>query len=255
MAKPQPVRDALLAVSLLTIVPTGARWPADGDTQVAAWFPLVGLAIGAIGYALAHAASVFDAQVRAPYVVAAVIVIVWALLTRGLHWDGLADVADGYWGSEDQTRRLEIMADSATGAFGTAAVALAAILEVAALGAIVSTPHELPLLIIPVVGRCSATAAAWLGTPARPGGLGASVMRRPGAGAVVIALIPLAFALGCMWWAFGVFGLAFVAGGLVLALATPHLLAKRFGGVTGDVMGASVLVTEILLFATFALLG
>lgn len=254
MPKVLPLRDARLAVSLLTVVPTGVDWPVDGDTQVAAWFPAVGVCIGAVGWGLAHVATRLGEPARAPYLVAALIVAVWAVCTRGLHWDGLADVADAYWGSHDPPRRLEIMADSTVGAFGGTAIVLVAVVEVAALGAILSISRELPLLIVPIVARFSATAAAWLGSPARPGGLGRSVMGRPTIGGLVIASLPLIFALAAMSWAYGAVGATFAAAGLLLALVVPHLIARRFGGVTGDVMGASVLLTETLLFAVFALL-
>lgn len=247
------MRDAGLALSLLSVVPTATRWPDEGGTQAAAWFPAVGAVFGLLGYALIKLANLAGLTPRAPYVVAGLIVGVWALGSRLLHWDGLADVADGYWGSADPHRRLEIMADSHTGAFGATAVTLVALLEVTAVGAIVAAPHELPLLLVPVVSRFSATAAAWLGNPARDGGLGRSVVGRPTTMALVIGVVPLAGALVGMWIGFHWLGLALGAGGIVLAFVVPHVLARRFGGVTGDVMGASVLITEALLFAAFAL--
>jgi len=186
-------------------------------------------------------------------VIAALIVLLWAALTRLLHYDGLADVADGYWGSHDASRRLEIMSDSHTGAFGAAAVSLVSILMVASVGSILGAPHELPLLIVPVFSRFAATAAAWLGRPARPGGLGRSVMGRPTALAVLLAAVALGLATFAAWLGFHGVGLLLSAIGLILALSVPHVLALRFGGVTGDVMGASVLITEALLFTAFAL--
>lgn len=248
-----PVRDARLATSLLTFVPTGVAWPAGERAQVAAWFPAVGALFGLVGYAIVKLSGLIGAQSRASYLVAAVVVCVWALMSRLLHWDGLADVADGYWGAHEPARRLEIMSDSCTGAFGAAAVTLVALLEVAAIGIIVAVPHELPLLLIPVFSRFSATAAAWLGTPARPGGLGRSVMGAPSALGLLIALVPLAAAVGGMWFGFHLPGLALAGCFLVVAFGVPHVLARRFGGVTGDVMGASVLLTEAILFAAFAL--
>ncbi|MDR3687224.1 MAG: adenosylcobinamide-GDP ribazoletransferase [Coriobacteriia bacterium] len=253
MAEQHPMRDAGLAVSLLSVVPTSSRWPDDGRTQVAGWFPAVGVLYGVLGYAIVKAADYLRVTPKAPYVVAALAVIAWALMSRLLHWDGLADVADGFWGSHDRERRLEIMADSHTGAFGAAAVTLLALLEVAAIGAIVAAPHELPLLLVPVISRFAATAAAWLGTPARPGGLGRSVMGAPSLLAILVAVLPLAGAILGMWIGFKIPGVLLGLFGVLVALAIPHLLSQRFGGVTGDVMGASVLITEAILFAAIAL--
>ena len=255
MSTSKPLRDAGLALSLLTGIRTPARWPEDGATQAAAWFPLVGALVGAVGYGIVKVAELLPLSPSALVVLSALVVIAWALLSRLLHWDGLADVADGYWGSPDPARRLEIMSDSHTGAFGAAAVALIAILEVAALAAILATPHELPLLVVPVFARFSATAAAWLGKPARAGGLGRSVMGTATPPSVAIVFITLAAAFAVFWVGFGVTGIALGTAGAVLALGVPHVLALRFGGVTGDVMGASVLLTEALLFAAFALVA
>ena len=254
MAEQRPLRDAGLALSLLSVIPTRARWP-EGRTQVAGWFPAVGVLYGICGYGLIKLADLAGVTQRAPYVVAALVVAVWGLGSRLLHWDGLADVADGFWGSHEPVRRLEIMADSHTGAFGATAVAFIALLEVAAIGAIASTPHELPLLLVPVLSRFSATAAAWLGTPARPRGLGRSVLGHPTTLALIVGVAPLAGAIAGMWIGFHIVGLALGVFGLILAFAVPHVLSKRFGGATGDVMGASVLITEALLFAAFALVG
>ena len=253
MATSTPLRDARLALSLLTAIRTPARWPDEGATQVAGWFPVVGLLVGAVGYGIVKIAELLSLSGSATVVLSALVVIAWALMTRLLHWDGLADVADGYWGSPHPARRLEIMSDSRTGAFGAAAVALIAILEVAAIAAILAAPHELPLLVVPVFARFSATAAAWLGKPARAGGLGRSVMGAPTVLSATIVLLTLAVAFLALWSGFGVTGVALGSAGVVLALGVPHVLALRFGGVTGDVMGASVLLTEAVLFAGFAL--
>lgn len=253
MADIHPIRRFGSALSLLTVVPTGARTPSESDPAVAAWFPAVGGGFGLVGYAIVKAAAELHIQMRAPFLVAVLIVIAWALLGRMLHWDGLADVADGFWGSHDRERRLEIMADSHTGAFGTTAVTLVAILEVAAIGVLVGQPHELFVLLVPAISRFSASACAWLGTPARSGGLGRSIMGHPSTMSVIVAVVPLSAVLGGLWIGYQALGVAAGVLGLVVAFAVPHVLAERFGGVNGDVMGASVLLTEVTIFTVMAL--
>ncbi|NTU70285.1 MAG: adenosylcobinamide-GDP ribazoletransferase [Coriobacteriia bacterium] len=247
-----PLTDAGIALTLLTSVPLRARWPESGRTHAAGWFPLVGALIGSVGYGIIKLAEYAGALQRAQYAAAAFVIIVWAVMTRLLHWDGLADVADGYWGSEDRERRLEIMSDSSVGAFGAAAVALIVVFEVAGMGSFI-TRHQLPVLVVPIIARFAATAAAWLGRPAKGGGLGRSVMGRPSAVSAIACVATLAGVCALMWPGYSVVGMVLVGVGVFYALAIPHVLSLRFGGVTGDVMGASVVLTEALLFATFAL--
>jgi adenosylcobinamide-GDP ribazoletransferase len=248
-----PIKDAGLALSLLTAIPTPATITEDSRPQVAAWFPAVGAIFGFVGWGIVHGVERLHSGTRTSFLIAALIVLAWALLSRFLHWDGLADVADGFWGSHDRERRLEIMSDSRTGAFGATAVALVALIEVTAIGAIIARPHELVVLLVPVISRFSATAGAWLGAPARPGGLGRSVIGHPNALSVLIALVPLAGVATGMWGGYDMPGLILAACGVIVALAVPHVLSSRFGGVTGDVLGASVLITETALFVAFAL--
>lgn len=256
MSRANPLRDAGLAFSLMTVVPTHATLPDDGSVpQAAGWFPMIGLALGAVGYGLVKAMETLPLRHSQPLLLATIVVAVWALLTRFLHFDGLADVADGFWGSHDPARRLEIMSDSHTGAFGATALVLATLLEVAALAAVLAAPRELPLLLVPALSRFSATAGCWLGTPARAGGLGRSVMARPTVIGALPAVAVLAVVAVGLWLGFGVAGAVLFAFGLVVALGVPHALAGRFGGVTGDVLGASVLLTEAIVFVAIALVG
>ena len=253
MTRQHYMRDAGLAISLLTAIPTPARWPGAAGTQVAGWFPAVGAIVSLTGYSLVKGAELIPQVNEVPYVIATLVVVVWALMTRMLHYDGLADVADGYWGSHDRERRLEIMSDSHTGAFGASAVSLIAILLVMSIGSILSAPHQGAILIVPIFSRFAATAAAWLGTPARAAGLGRSVMGRPTPLSALIAASTLAGGFALAWVAYGVPGFVACVIGLVFALGIPHVLSLRFGGVTGDVMGASVIITEAMMFAVFAL--
>ena len=231
---------------MLTAIPLGAKPPQDGERSgAAAYFPLVGLLVGAVPYALTVVAEAAGWHGGHTLLAAAGVMVVWGLLTRFLHWDGLADVADA-WFAPSLERRLTVLDDPRVGAFGATAIMLVGIAEFAALATLLQY-HELFLVIIPIFSRLSATFAAWFGTPARPGGLGASVMGRPSAlGALATALVVGGAAVLAVA-GYGVPGAAIAALGIVLALAIPHAIALRFGGVTGDVMGASIVLTEVAL--------
>lgn len=253
-----PWRDLARAVTLLTVVPFQVDAPQPGERSGAAgWFPLVGLALGAFTFA------VLAVSVRVFYGVsgtlAAAVLIGLAALTRGMHWDALADVADAWFVAPD--RRQEVMVDSRVGAFGATAIALVALAQasaIAELGASLSTASV--VVFAAVCGRLAATFSAWLGKAAKPGGLGSSVMGAPTVTGAVAALVAVGAAAGIALAA-GL-GAAAVAAitvlGVVFALGVPHVIAQRFGGVSGDTMGASIIVVEtsvmIVALATIALL-
>lgn len=259
MSRPRPIRDFARAVTLLTAVPVPFSHPAsaggDGDREradSASYFPLVGLAFGLALLVVVWFSNRFFYGMSG--VTAVLIVSAQALATRLLHWDGLADVADGWFVTPE--RRLDVMSDSAVGAFGAVAVAFLALLQVEALTAIATSPVTVaPVVLAPVFGRLAATFAAWLGKPAREGGLGRSVLGPPTLPGALACAAALALAFGAAWAAgASAVVLSIVGvGALVMALVVPHLVARRFGGVTGDTMGASVLLVETGVLVTILL--
>ncbi|MBS3956297.1 MAG: adenosylcobinamide-GDP ribazoletransferase [Clostridiales bacterium] len=265
----RPFRDAALALTLLTVAPLRTRLQPESRPDVAGWFPLAGALLGVmagvivllaevLANAAVHAEARGDVAVSLAWPLAACILGAWALATRFLHWDGLADTADGIGGGETTEERLEIMKDSAIGAFGAVSIVLVALAQSAAIATILASGNlalELKLAfvaIVPVIGRLSATFACWFGVPARPGGLGSSVIGRPRV-AGVAGTVSVLFACGVVLLHYGgATGLGWLLFGVLVAASVGHVLATRAGGVTGDVMGASILVTEalILLAAT-----
>lgn len=245
MARPRPIHDFALAATLLTVAPLPVR--ADGErNESASYFALVGLVLGVALLGVVWVANRYFYGLSA--VATALILFAYALLTRLMHWDGLADVMDGWFVAPE--RRLEVMSDSAVGAFGATAIAFVALLQWSALGELSATAATVaPVVLAPVAGRLAATFSAWLGKPAKPGGLGRSVMGRPSVAGVVATLAAL---VAAVWIAYAagapVATLAVVGAiGLAAALVVPHVIASRFGGVTGDTMGASVLAVETLV--------
>jgi adenosylcobinamide-GDP ribazoletransferase len=239
------VDEARAAVGLLTIVPVGRRAIADGSQAGAAlWFPLVG---GLVGVVAAAAYGLGEALLGATYG-AAFALTVSAILTGGLHHDGLADTADGLGVRGDLTRRLSVMRDPGIGAFGALALIAFALLATAALARL-SPPEAAGALIAGhALSRWAALAQLTFVAPAREDGLGAAfcadrlAFAIGSAVAVVIALV-----------AAGVLAGLSAAAGAALAAAAMALLARRFtGGRTGDTLGAAVLVCELVAYSVLA---
>lgn len=252
MTPSRPTRDALLALTLMSVVPARVEWPEGERVDIAGWFPMVGVVLGLFGALFVELAGWMPLSGSRALLVAAVLITVWAALTRFLHWDGLADVADGLWGGHTPERRLEIMSDSATGAFGATAIALTAIVSVAGASGLITSGSSHVLLAVPVMARLAPAFAAWIGRPARTSGLGRSVMTPPGIGGAAAAIVAVAIAGAVMWSGSGAMGLYFLGALLFAALAVPHVLSLPVGGVTGDIMGASVIICEALGLAAGA---
>lgn len=249
-----PLRDLGLAISQLTAIPVRATWPENERPDVASYYVWAGFLVALTAYVPVKVLEITGDWWRglAP-VVAALVLVIWAIVTRMLHWDGLGDVADGWFGDGPDKRRA-IASDSHVGAFGVVAIVLVALVEYAALARILSA-HEYPVLVVPAFARLSATFAAWFGRPAKPDGLGAAVVRKPGvAGVVSTSLgIVLASAILINVHLWQLHGVVVVIVSLLIAAAVPHLVAKRFGGITGDVLGASILIVEAILLVISAI--
>ena len=219
------------AVSFLT--------PFGGSTApspaAVAWFPVVGAVLGmALGAVWVGGARLWPAAVAAALVVTADLA-----LTGMLHLDGLADAADGLLPPLDRSRRLEVMADPATGAFGTGTVAAVLLLRWVALAAM--APSVLLLGGLWCASRSVMAATVRLVPYARPaGGLATAFLggRRSPFAAFLVAAIVLA-GLGR-----GIAGVAAVVAGVAAAAGVVALARRRIGGFTGDVLGAAGMVGE-----------
>lgn len=255
MSRVRPLRDFALALGFLTVLPLGREWPEGGAPGAVGFYPWVGFVLGAEGWLVAWLLQLPGAGDALTMLLAgAVVVTLWALTTRMLHWDGLADTADGLWGSFDRERRLEIMRDSRVGSFGVTAVVLTALLQASACGVVLLAGRPWVLLMAPVLGRGAAAVAAWTLPAARTEGLGLTAVNRPGAYAMSVAVLALValLAIGHLTAPRAPFFATLVVG-ILAAVVLPRLLARRVGGMTGDLFGAVVLGVETVVLVMGAL--
>jgi adenosylcobinamide-GDP ribazoletransferase len=232
------LRPPLAAVTFLTRVPLGRLVPLEADDVArGAWlFPLVGGAVGGVCGLLADVAAN-----RLPGLAAGGLAVgAAALLTGAMHLDALADTADALGGTTRE-RALEIMRDHAIGAFGAVALIVVCVVDAAVLGALAQTDDAaLVALAAGAAGRgAMLPLAAWL-PYARPGAGQGRVIAGLGAGAVALGLV-LALALTLPA---GTPGLWAAAAASLTAGALAAFARRRFGGVTGDVLGATAKLAE-----------
>jgi adenosylcobinamide-GDP ribazoletransferase len=207
-----------------------------------AFAPAVGLLLGAAAAVVLAAA---DRLLHAPLVAAALAIATLAVLTRALHLDGLADLADGLGSGKPAPGALEVMKRSDIGPFGVVTLVLTLLAQVAGLAAAQQHGHGPAAAAAAVTtGRLAISWACRRGVrPARPEGLGA----------LVAGTLPLPVPAGLTAAVLGLAGLAAwllpartgswllpaaAAAGLAAGLALSWHASRRLGGITGDVLGA-----------------
>jgi adenosylcobinamide-GDP ribazoletransferase len=237
-------RPFVFAWHFLTGIPLNRAMHEPTAVELAAsmaWYPVVGILIGA-GLVLADAGL---SRLFPPVVVNVLLMVLLVLLTRGLHQDGLADTLVGLAGGRTPVERLPIMRDPRIGAIGATGLFLSLFLRYAGLMALPQTLRIPALLCMPAMGRWAMVTVAWASPYARSeGGLAASFLTHLSWRHVVVSTGVLAAGLG---WGFGIAGalMILVAGSLV-ALGVWAGCRSWFGGITGDTLGATNEVIEIL---------
>ncbi|HEY2802830.1 MAG TPA: adenosylcobinamide-GDP ribazoletransferase [Actinomycetota bacterium] len=229
------------AISFLTRFPLGsAAYDGNDLARGLPFFPLVGAAVGA-GVALV---AIGAGRYLPPLIAAFLAVTCQALVTGGLHLDGLADSADSY-GARDRQRALEIMRDPSVGSFGTIAVVLDVGIKAAAIAALLERSDALgPLVAATTLGSLAFLPGLLL--PYAGGGTGRFLAgARPIAaiGAVAAAGIIVGFSIGLQ--SFAAVGIAVT----VDAFWSWHS-SRRLGGITGDTLGAGAELVQLAVLLT-----
>ncbi len=237
------MRGLLVAIGFLTRLPVPAKVfdDASGRSNSLAWYPVVGLLIGGLLWALSWVLAATP-----PMLAAALLLAVWVALTGALHLDGLADSADAWVGGlGDRERTLAIMKDPRCGPMGVVALVLVLLVKFAALASL--PPASGALLLAPVLARASLT-AAFLFTPyVRSGGLGSGLTAAPR----TACLLGLAFAVA-VGIAGGWRGVSAIAVTLVVFALWRVACMRRLDGMTGDTCGALTELVEVAVLLAFA---
>lgn len=239
------------SVIFYTVIPLPPQWT-NNWSRIARWCPVIGVLIGL----LLSLVDILLGFSKMPDLTSnALIVVIWVAITGGLHLDGAMDTADGL-SVTDSNRRLEVMKDSATGAFGAIAAIVILLLKTVALYDV-----SLPLWLVLI------SATGW----ARWGQVWAIAfypyLRATGKGSfhqenlrlpqdILLGLFVL---LGCSGFWFTVGSLTWlqvvtiVVSNMAIALLTGYWFARQLGGHTGDTYGAVVEWSEVLILCWLTL--
>lgn len=238
-----------IALQFLTIIPMPFK-KEPKEREIASslvFFPIVALLIGL----LLFLANWGLGEVFSPVVTAAFTLLVWVLISGAMHLDGLADSCDGLAGNTAE-KRLEIMKDSHTGAFGVVGISLLLLVKFAAIVSLSGWEWE-ALVLAPVFGTWAMVLAITVFPYARKNGVGQAFKQGATIFKLLIATIITlaAAALLAGWW-----GVVIMAITCLITVLVGVFFKSRLGGLTGDTYGAIKEVSEaIVLILTPVLLS
>jgi len=232
------VRSLLASIAFCTRIPISAAFTAEEVGRAARWFPLVGALLGLVSIVLSR----LLVPVMPPMIVAVLILLAEVFLTGALHYDGLADTADGLGGGKSPEDCLRIMRDHAIGSYGAVGLILLVALKLTTISTLISRNVYSPFLVLaPTIGRWSVVLLSRYVPYARPS---EAVSRHVRTAEVAWATVFCgAVTVGLASWR----GAISWAGVAVAASLFGYLCRRKIGGVTGDTLGTTEQLSESIV--------
>jgi adenosylcobinamide-GDP ribazoletransferase len=234
-----------LAWKFLTIIPL--PWSVHTDVRPHAlassfgWYPFVGFLLGTL---LVLSDRLFWGMFPDP-VVNLLLLTLLIFLTGALHQDGLADTIDALAGGKDREHRLSILKDGRIGAIGATGLILGLGLRYAGFASLPPGSRETLLLCMPAIGRWSMVLGAWWGSyPRAEGGLAAPFIQYVSLRDVFLATMMIGIGLFYAMSPLNMIALLLLT--LVGVRMVVWCATRLFGGVTGDILGTTNEMTEIV---------
>lgn len=244
----------LINLQFFTVIPFKKELPMEKKYihRAIQTFPFVGILLGLIMGGVLYALLEWS-----PFSTLAIAFMIWILtilLTGGLHLDGWIDTSDAFFSYQDQARRLEIMKDSRTGAFGVISVIVLLSTRFIFIYEIVNRINGWSyflIMVLPFLSKCVMGYLLCKMPLAKKEGLGAFFQSAAQKNSLyvywiyLLLAIAIAFVLGTQ---FGVLLIIMLAATALFLLFLKRKIVAWFGGITGDVLGASVEGVELWLW-------
>jgi len=232
--------------SFLTIIPTSTA-NLETIAKYMYLFPVVGIAIGLVVGGFAFGLSFIGLE---PLIVGLLVVAAIALITGIHHADGLADFADGLMVKGTKEKKLQAMKDLSVGSAGVVTVVLYIVGMIIALSFMEGYFLFQAILVSEIMAKFSMVLMASAGQSAALGSNSPFVQlmkdKKKFVASIALTIIPLVVVTGST-------GMIIFAAGVILTLFLVGISTRSFGGITGDVLGASNELTRLsslLIFVT-----
>jgi adenosylcobinamide-GDP ribazoletransferase len=242
-------KGLITAIRTLTVLPVPGK-EGDDFSSALPWFPAVGLLLGLVLYAYSFLWSLLPFEGWSwGFAVILSILLIW--LTRGLHMDGLADWADSL-GGFDRERRLVIMKDSSVGAFGVMALTSGIIIKLITFERMFTSGTCVFLIVIPVISRAMLVELQTTMPYARSeqGMAGVFIKNAKNSHRILCHLVAIFI---CSF--FLLKGVFLYAAAFAVTFILRGMFRRQFNGITGDLLGASNEIIEVVLLMIIAVSG
>lgn len=208
------------------------------------FFPLVGLIIGLVLYFTNFLITVYLKNIFYNKTIIAIFLIILEILIVGIiHIDGLADTFDGLFSYAKKEKMLEIMKDSRIGTNGAVVLILYFITKTVLISEIITTNPKY-LIIFPIIARLSTPVNAGLSNYARKSGMSNAIISENG---IFEAIFSLALSIILVFYIIDIKGIVAISIAFIFIIIFMLNVRKKIDGITGDIMGACLELTSILV--------
>ncbi len=247
------INNFLESISFLTIIPVRLFGNTEDSAigKATAYFPLVGLLIGGLGVLL----SVGLDEILPSQVSNVLVILYLAIITGGLHLDGLADTVDALAAKGTRQKKLKIMRQGEIGPFGVAAVIFDLLLKYALLNSLMGSPKLAAILVAPALARWPIVLLLWRVPTARRDGLAYGLGRSTASTSFIVASVTALLIIFGVSAQLGWLNILLIPILIFIALFSAKLSRTLLGGITGDTLGATIEITEISLFLLLGVLA
>lgn len=235
----------LLAVQFLTAVPLKIKdFSQQNIGRAMVYFPFVGLLLGLF---LSGANELVLTLNLSALVTNTILVVVLIMITGGMHLDGLCDTVDAFLSGKPKDEMLIIMRDPHIGVMGVLSLISAILLKIGLLSSVSTASKLMAILLMCVLSRWSAVLSMFLFPYARQEGKAKVFIDGMNLKIFILATITAFIFAFLIWQVKGLLALLIIFGCTYLS---GKIISRKIGGITGDTIGATIELTEIITLFT-----